>query len=106
MRLICQADSELYLAASSRLLDALRGMESTLRAEGHNLTLLCPERLAAYQQETSYLGAFSLRQFMPELGGGGGSAAPGDLFAIFGGGGGGQPAELGEQPLAEVPTLP
>lgn len=61
-------DARLYLAASTRLVASLRQMEETLHAEGYaNFTLLCDDRLASYQKETSYLGAMALRQAWGDL---------------------------------------
>ena len=65
---LISSDAELYLAASGRLMAGLAQAERELRSEGLNVTLLCPDRRAAYERETHYLGAFAMRQF---LGGGG-----------------------------------
>ena len=60
---------------------AINAAERTLAAEGYNnVTLLCPDRLEGYQRETSYLGAFALREF---LGGGGASGGAGGLGAFL-----------------------
>ena len=62
-----KADTKLYLEASQRLIAELRETERSLRAQGgshSNITLLCPERLASFEQSTSYLGAYAVRQFM------------------------------------------
>lgn len=60
-------DTKLYLAAANRLIAELRAMETLIRTEagaGANFSLLCPERLAHFQRDTSYVSAFALRQFI------------------------------------------
>lgn len=62
-----KADTKLYLEASQRLIAELRETERSLLEQGgslSNITLLCPDRLASFEQATSYLGAYAVRQFM------------------------------------------